>query len=304
MRMNIAAAIAEFNRYIRYEKRMSPHTQLAYREDIQAWYTYTLAQYGLENMQDVQLLHLRAWLIILLNEQQLQAVSVKRKISSLNSFFKYALRQEMITANPAKLLQVPKIPVRLPQYLESSQTTAMTVLVKDQDDGSHKAQTDQLILELLYQTGIRRSELLGLRHSDIDWQRKEIRVLGKRNKERVIPLGNQLVDTLENYLKFKGPELCNSEEKLLTLETGRPVSVSYVYRLVHKYLTAVTTLKKRSPHILRHTFATQLLNNGADLSAIQKLLGHESLAATQVYTHINIEQLKDIYRQAHPRSSE
>lgn len=301
--MNIAIVIAEFNRYIRYEKRMSSHTLLAYCEDINAWYEYITAQYGLENMEEIQLQHLRSWLIMLLNEQKLQAASVKRKISSLNSFFKYALRQEIITKNPAKFLLAPKLPVRLPQYLEIHQADAVTAAVQQQED-SWKARTDRLILELLYQTGLRRSELLGICHKDINWQRKEIRVLGKRNKERVIPLGDALLDIIENYLNFKDLGLCNSGEKLLTLETGRPVSVSYVYRVVRKYLTEVTTLKKRSPHILRHTFATHLLNNGADLSAIQKLLGHESLAATQVYTHINIEKLKDIYRQTHPRNSE
>lgn len=303
--MNIAIVIAQFNRYIRYEKRMSSHTLLAYSEDINSWYNYITARYGLETMEEVQLLHLRSWLIMLLNEQQLQPASVKRKISSLNSFFKYALRQEIITKNPARLLQVPKVPVRLPQYLEAGKAATLAdAVAKEEEVGSWKERTDQLILDLLYQTGIRRSELLGLRHMDIDWQKKEIRVLGKRNKERIVPVGDSLVESIRNYINFKSPELCNSGEKLLTLKTGRPVSTTYVYRVVHKYLSAVTTLKKRSPHILRHTFATQLLNNGADLSAIQKLLGHESLAATQVYTHINIEKLKDIYRQTHPRSSE
>ncbi len=301
--MQIVDAIAQFERYIQYEKRLSAHTQTAYIEDLVAWSLQLRSVYELTKVEEVQLLHLRSYIIHLINEQQLKASSVKRKISSINSLYKYLMQQKIVAANPAKLLVVPKIPQRLPTFLEHQQTEALAQVAATNTDDPYKQETAQLILDLLFQTGMRRSELLSLKKSSIDWQRKEIKVLGKRNKERILPLSDKMLTRLKAYIKFKEEQFGIYAENLLTLKSGKTVSVNYIYRVVKKHLTTITTLKKRSPHVLRHTFATQLLNNGADLSAIQKLLGHESLAATQIYTHVNIEQLKDIYRKAHPKST-
>lgn len=301
--MNMQAALEEYLRYLQYEKRVSAHTFLAYREDLKVWNAYLFAQYEIDTITQIQLIHLRSWLIALIDSQALKPASVKRKVSSVNSFFKYGLKQGWIQANPAKNLKAPKIPHQVPQYIENKQALVLEHIVQENETNEWKQMTDQLILDLLYQTGMRRSELLGLKNTDIDWNKKEVKVLGKRRKERIIPLSESILNDLKKYVENK-EEVCINSGKLLTLETGKPVSTSYVYRVVHKYLSAVSTLKKRSPHILRHTFASELLNNGADLSAIQKLLGHDSLAATQIYTHTNIEKLKDVYRKAHPKSAD
>lgn len=300
-------AIQDFIRYIQYEKRLAKHSVVAYQEDLKDWMAYHAATFQLHNVEEIQLIHLRSYLIILINEMKLKPASIKRKVSSLNGLFKYLQLQGILAKNPAKLLQVPKLPERLPQYLDDQQAASIPNIVAQtnmEEEGAWDQYTHQLILNLLYQTGMRRSELLHLKKSSIDPIRKELRVLGKGNKERIIPISSSMVSSLENYIKIKEIEFGIYTENILTLKSGKPVSISYIYRVVKKYLSALTTLKKKSPHVLRHTFASQLLNNGADLSAIQKLLGHQSLAATQVYTHVNIEQLKDVYRKAHPKSTD
>lgn len=304
--MHIQEAIEQFVRYIQYEKRLSAHTCTAYKEDLIDWRAYHIATFEQEQAEEVQLFHLRSYLIVMVNDMKLKPTSIKRKVSSINSLFKYLQLQGVLKKNPAKLLQIPKIPTRLPNYLEKYQTESLPTIVQsiDEEEDVFTQYTHQLILNLLYQTGMRRVELLQLKKSSIDKWKKEIRVLGKGNKERIIPLSDEVLNQVENYLKFREEQFGICTENILTLKSGKPVSISYVYRVVRKYLSVLTTLKKKSPHVLRHTFASQLLNNGADLSAIQKLLGHESLAATQVYTHVNIEKLKDIYLKAHPKSTE
>lgn len=291
----------EFIRYVRFEKRMSSHTITAYSKDLDDLESYLQTTYGIYLPAEVQLLHLRSWVVYMLNEQKLEPKSIQRKVSTVNSFFKYLLQQDYLEKNPAKNITIPKAAKSLPGYLEQAQMDALVLNFLPED--SLDICTEKLILNLLYQTGMRRSELVNLKEADIDFSNKTLKVLGKRNKERVLPLSKSLLEMLEKYLNFNRDFLCFDKDILLTLESGKAVDVNYVYRIVKRYLAMVTTQQKKSPHILRHTFATHLLNNGAELSAIQKLLGHESLAATQIYTHTNIERLKEVHRKAHPKST-
>lgn len=292
----------EFLRFVRFEKRMSSHTITAYSKDLDDLEMYLQSTYDIHLPEEIQLLHLRSWVVYMLNELKLEPKSIQRKISTTNSFFKYLLQQEYISKNPAKNIIIPKAAKVLPEYLEQTQMQALQLDFETED--TLDVCTEKLIVNLLYQTGMRRSELVHLKDADIDFSNKTIKVLGKRNKERVLPLSKSLLEMLIKYRNLKQEFLCFDKDNLLTLESGKTVDVNYVYRIVKRYLAVVTTQQKKSPHILRHTFATHLLNNGAELSAIQKLLGHESLAATQIYTHVNIEKLKEVHRKTHPKSTE
>ncbi len=280
---------------------MSAHTLLAYNHDLNQFIGYLSGTYELEDTDLVEALHIRSFLVHL-NELKHKERSVQRKISAIKSFFKFLLKRQMIVANPVAQIKVPKAPARLPVFLEQHQSEKLfndAKFPEGWEGNNHK-----LILELLYQTGMRRAELIGLKERDVDLYRNELVVLGKRNKERVIPIGAGLVQMIRDYLKEK-QQINNSEHNnLLTLESGKPLYENYVYRVVNRYLSQdITTLSKRSPHVMRHTFATHLTHNGAGINAIKELLGHSSLAATQIYTHSNIEHLKKIYQQAHPKAT-
>lgn len=280
---------------------MSAHTLLAYNHDLSQFIAYLSGTYELEDTTLVEALHIRSFLVHL-NELKHKERSVQRKISAIKSFFKFLLKRQMIGANPVAQIKVPKAPARLPVFLEQYQSEKLFTEInypEGWDGHNHR-----LILELLYQTGMRRAELIGLKERDVDLYRNELVVLGKRNKERVIPIGAGLVQMIRDYLKEK-QQINNSEHNnLLTLESGKPLYDNYVYRVVNRYLSQdITTLSKRSPHVMRHTFATHLTHNGAGINAIKELLGHSSLAATQIYTHSNIEHLKKIYQQAHPKAT-
>jgi len=291
-----------FEQYLKYEKRMSTHTLLAYNHDLNQFIAYLSGTYELEDTTQIEALHIRSFLVHL-NELKHKERSVQRKISAIKSFFKFLLKRKMIVANPVAQIKVPKAPARLPVFLEQHQSGKLFTDVRYPEgwDGFNH----QLILELLYQTGIRRGELIGLKERDVDMFRNEVVVLGKRNKERAIPIGADLVQLIREYLKEKKRIINSEHNNLLTLESGKPLYDNYVYRVVKCYLSEdkITTLSKKSPHVMRHTFATHLTHNGADISAIKELLGHSSLAATQIYTHSNIEHLKKIYQQAHPKAT-
>ena len=201
--------------------------------------------------------------------------------------------------NPVRQLHAQRLPERLPVYMKETETEQL--LEEVQFDEGFKGFTDRLICELLYATGMRRNELIELKEKDIEWSLNQVRILGKGNKERLVPVSAALLDTLRDYIQEKNKLRLHENSHLLNLENGSPLYAGYVYRTVKRYMTATTTLKKKSPHVLRHTFATHLLNNGANIQAIKDLLGHSSLAATQVYTHNNIDKLKEIHRQNHPR---
>lgn len=290
-----------FEQYLKYEKRMSVHTLLAYHHDLNQFIGYLSGTYELEDTARVEALHIRSFLVHL-NELKHKERSVQRKISAIKSFFKFLLKREMISNNPVAQIKVPKAPARLPVFLEQHQSEKLFTEVKYPE--GWEGLNHQLILELLYQTGMRRAELISLKERDVDLFRNELVVLGKRNKERVIPIGAGLMQMIRNYLKEKQQIIHCEHNNLLTLESGKPLYDNYVYRVVNRYLNQdITTLSKKSPHVMRHTFATHLTHNGAGINAIKELLGHSSLAATQIYTHSNIEHLKKIYQQAHPKAT-
>lgn len=290
--------IKAFIRYARFEKRFSEHTIVAYAADLEQFRAYMDNQYQFSRIEEIGHVHIRSWLVSLKSEG-LADSSLHRKASTLKSFYKYLLRLGEIGTNPVAKVRTPKKARRLPVYLEEEQTADWPLLI---EEVGLEALTVRLILEMLYQTGIRRTELAGLKQEDVDFQRAELRVWGKRNKERIVPLSRPLLDAIRIYIDEKKKELGHAGEALLVLGSGKPLYVQYIYRTVKKYLAVLTTQDKKSPHVLRHTFATHLSNQGADLNAIKELLGHASLAATQVYTHNNIERLKEVYRKAHPKS--
>jgi integrase/recombinase XerC len=285
-----------FISYILYEKRFSQNTVTAYQNDLLQFATYLERQYEISAMGEVNHLMVRSWLVFLM-ESGISARSVNRKLTTLKSFFRYLVRTGKIEMNPMARVISPRTSKRLPVFIEKDR---MESVFRDVDFGEgYTGLRNRVIVELFYVTGMRLSELVNLRDSDIDVHRSTIKVLGKRNKERLIPFGDKTGATLKAYLIEK--KIFNSEYLFVT-EKGKKIYPKLVYRIVIQVLSQVTTLEKKSPHILRHTFATHLLNNGADLNAVKELLGHGSLAATQVYTHNTIDKLKKIYEQAHPKA--
>lgn len=286
-----------FAHYLRFEKRYSAHTLDAYMTDLEQFATYL--DHNSENLTIATITHiqLRSWLASL-KENNLQGRSINRKISSLNSYYKFLRRNKWTEQNPVKLLHAIRLPERLPTFLKEQETTH---LLEDISFGTDfKGFTDRLILELLYLTGMRRNELIELKETNIEWSLRQIRILGKGNKERLIPIGNQTIELLQSYIATKEQERISSKH-LLVLRNGKQLYAGYVYNTVKRYLSAITTLKKKSPHVLRHTFATHLLNKGANIQSIKELLGHAGISSTQIYTHINIEELKKVHKLNHPR---
>lgn len=289
-----------FLQWLRFEKRYSPHTVTSYTTDLKGFFGYLVEHYPLvKDIGEVDHYQIRSWMAYLKDEHDIGATTLNRKISTLNSFYKFLLRQGAVEANPAHKIHSLKKPERLPIFLKEEETKQ---LFEEESFGEgFKAMTDRLICELLYNTGMRRQELLNLKLIDIEWNLRQLRVLGKGNKERLIPVSQVLLDALRDYIKAKKEIKGVDRIQLLVLGSGKPVYAGYVYRAAREYLSKVSTLKKTSPHVMRHTFATHLLNNGANIQAIKDLLGHTSLAATQIYTHNNIAKLKEIHRKAHPR---
>lgn len=283
--------------YLTYEKKYSIHTITSYKTDIAQFIDFVNPQKELLIISEINYQQIRAWVSVLI-KNKIAARSVNRKLSSLKSFFKYLQRQQIVEVNPMSKISGPKTPKRLPVFVDEHQMEDLFTEVQFEE--GFNGQRDRLILDLLYQTGIRRSELTHLKEADVDLFNSTIKVLGKRNKERIIPISLPLKRNLEGYLQVK-KELNLSNSMLLVSEKGNTLNEQAVYKSVKKYLSQVTTIQKKSPHVLRHTFATHLLNNGADINAVKDLLGHASLSATQVYTHNTIDKLKKSYKQAHPR---
>ena len=294
----IGQRVTDFLQFLRFEKRFSPHTLISYQTDLEQFREYVSAQFSIDSVKSISHFHVRSWLAALKDEKQAPR-TLNRKLSSLNSFYKYLMRQQTVSKNPVKQLHAVKSPERLPAYLKEQE--AEFLMEEVQFEEGFKGATDRLICELFYQTGMRRQELLQLKEIDIEWSLGQIRVLGKGNKERLIPIHELLADAIREYIAEKRKAGVADNGHLLVMENGEPLYPMYVYRTIKKYLNIATTLQKKSPHVLRHTFATHLLNNGANIQAIKDLLGHSSLAATQVYTHNNIEKLKEIHKLNHPR---
>lgn len=291
-------SVQSFLQYIRFEKRFSPHTVLAYQTDLEQFFSYLQKTYEITETAEVQHALIRSWIVQLM-EQKVSSRSVNRKITSLKTYFKFLLRRGEIHANPMLKIQSPKTSKRLPVFVDQSK---MDLLFNDLDFGEGvEATRDKLLLEILYATGMRLSELIGLRDKDVDMYACQLKVLGKRNKERIIPFSNKLKDVIREYVNGRNKAFGACDAFFVT-DKGKALYPKFVYRIVHRRLGEVTTLEKRSPHVLRHTFATHMLNNGADINSVKELLGHANLSATQVYTHNTIEKLKEVYKQAHPRA--
>ena len=291
--------IEQFIQYLKFEKRFSPLTVTAYQKDLNQFLVFlALPEPELLNVTHQ---HVRSWMVELMDHGN-EAKTINRKVSSLRSFYKFLQRNEMILINPMTQVRAPKIPKRLPVVItEQKMDTLLDGGFDFSDDFA--GLRDRLIIELLYGTGIRLAELVGLRDDDIDAYEQQIRVLGKRNKQRIIPVHASLAKLITDY-KFQklSQGFDNKSSTLIVTDKGRDVYPKFIYRTVKTVLSTISTHDKKSPHILRHSFATSLLNRGADLNAIKELLGHSSLAATQVYTHNSVEKLKSIYKQAHPKA--
>jgi integrase/recombinase XerC len=289
-----------FIQYIKFEKRFSPHTVEAYESDLEQFFTFLSVTYGETDIVKVTHPMIRSWIVSLM-ENGTSPRSINRKLSSLKTFYKFLLRNETIKINPMQKIQAPKTSKRLPVFVEES---AMKLLFEQVDFGEGFAGArDRMLMELFYATGMRVSELINLKDKDIDLQNSQVKVLGKRNKERIIPYTRIIRQMIQEYQSLKSKQTFPfSSENLFVTKDGKPLTRIAAYNLVKKYLSAVSTLDKKSPHVLRHTFATHMLNNGADINSIKEILGHANLSATQVYTHNTIEKLKQVYKQAHPRA--
>ena len=291
-------AIALFIEHLRYEKRYSKHSLIAYEGDLRQWAGYLKEQYEVVQLSEVSSSMIRSWLVARM-EEGLEARSINRKITALKSFYKYAVRSNWVAINPMGKISSPKVAKRLPVYVEAEKLDLLldNTLFEDSFNGRR----DHLILELFYGTGMRLSELLGLAVEDVNLRSLQLKVTGKRNKQRIIPIFPSLAAQIEKYLVERNA-IQATHSTLLVMEDGKALYPVLVYRVVNKHLSLVSTQQKRSPHVLRHSFATEMLNKGADLNAIKEILGHANLSATQVYTHNTIEKLKSAYKQAHPRA--
>ena len=292
--------LERFLRYIKTERRYSNLTVSAYKRDLEQFGAYLLNIYELDDITKATTQMARSY-IVSLKEKGEENRSINRKMSSLRSFYKFCLREEVIEMSPMQGVKSLKQPKELAKFVPEQDMEK----VNFDGDGDFKVLRDELLFEMLYQTGMRQAELRGLKDNDLDPITMQLKVRGKRNKERIIPISKLLLDMIDGYKKVRDEQFPIRENVVLIVDDkGREMSPTFVYRVVHRILEGVTTLKQKSPHILRHTFATHMLNGGADIRAIQKILGHSSLSSTQIYTHNTIEQLKEIYQTAHPLGDE
>ncbi len=284
--------------YLKYERRMSPHTCNAYKNDLDQFVQFCNTMVGDFDIKGVDAKLIRSWIIYLM-ENEISARSVNRKVSTLKSFYKYLMKLEITETNPVQNITLPKVRKKLPSFVDEN---SMNVLL---DGGFFEKDflgtRDKLIITLLYGTGIRLAELVSLQEKDIDMDQSLIKVLGKRNKERIIPYPKELNKLIREYMELRNKEFEGTTPYFLVTGKGDKVYDKLIYRVVKNKLGGITSLEKKSPHILRHTFATHLLNKGADLNAVKELLGHANLSATQVYTHTTFEKLQKIYEKTHPR---
>lgn len=292
--------IQQFLNYLTFQKRYSRHTILSYQNDLTSFFEFIFLQYNINNLKEITTPLVRTWLASL-KENKASSKTINRKISSLKSFFKYQLRINAIEASPVSVISTLKVNRRLPSFID--QKEVKNLLDNDFFPDTFEGKTIYLVIELLYQTGIRRSELINLKERHVDKYSNTIKVLGKGNKERLIPINQQLLGDIEEYISERKTRFSGSEESVLLVnKKGKPLDPKSVYNIVKSNLGKVSTSKAKGPHVLRHSFATHLTNNGAQINAIKELLGHSSLAATQIYTHNTIEKLKEIHKLAHPKS--
>ena len=286
--------LEDFINYIKSEKRFSKHTITSYETDLNQFFNYIGAESQITNHKDVSFKLIRNWISSLL-ENNLKSTSVNRKISSLKSYYKFLLVSNYVETNPTLKLISPKSSKRLPVFVEKDNMDSL--FDKDFFEDSYEGKRDKLIIELFYFTGMRLSELINIKTSDIDKVNSQIKVIGKRNKERLIPITFNTLKDLNEFINFY-----EIENFLFADGNGKKMYPKKIYRIVNKYLTKISSIKKKSPHVLRHSFATHMLNNGADINAIKEILGHANLSATQIYTHNSIKKLKNVHKQAHPKA--
>lgn len=288
----------KFKEYLKYEKRYSQHTVEAYVKDI-AQFSSFIESLGIEHLFLVDNAHVRLWIVELV-EQKNKASSMHRKLSSLNTYYKYLLKRNEVKSNPAKGVQLPKRPQRLPKFIEHS--PIQQILDKEEKQETFQSRRDKLVVELLYNTGIRRQELITLQWKDIDEASKRIRVWGKGNKERWIPISSKLLANLSQYREKVESDFGEVPSAVILTNKGKVAYPGLIYRIVNRELKGQGVQTQKSPHVIRHTFATHLLNEGAPLNDIKELLGHASLASTQIYTHNSIEKLKEVFKRSHPKA--
>ena len=288
--------IERFIQYIQSEKRYSEHTIAAYKRDLDQFSLFLENKYGIKDILTVNSEIVRSY-IIDLKDEDLKNRSINRKISSLRSFYNYCLREKQISVTPLFGVKSMKQPKELVKFVPEHDIKKMQF---EQND-DFLVRRDEVVFEILYQTGMRQTEMRSLRDDDVNKISKTIKVHGKRNKDRIIPVGEELLEMIENYIEIRDRQFPNrNSSSLIVDDKGNEASPQFVYGLIHEMLKGITTIEQKSPHVLRHTFATHLLNRGADIRAIQKLLGHSSLNSTQIYTHNTIDKLKDVYKKAHP----
>ena len=291
--------INQFLDYLRYERNASPQTVQTYEESLRAFESYlTFRDNGL-SIDSVDTDLIRDWMESSMDKGN-SASTINKNLSALRSFFRFALKRGLVKKDPAHAVTGPKKSKPLPQFLREGEMDRL--LDGLEWDGSYNNVRARTILLLFYEAGLRRSELIGLDDKDIDFEAAQLKVTGKRNKQRIVPFGAEMAEALKNYKAKRQEEFGETSGALFLSDKGERVSGDQVYQIVRKYLSMVTSLKKRSPHVLRHTFATAMLNNGAGLETIKSLLGHESVSTTEIYTHTTFEQLKRIYKEAHPRA--
>ena len=288
--------IDQFITYIEAEKRFSPLTVKAYRHDLEQFVSYLKEEYQSNDLTQVKTTEVKSY-VVHLKGKGIENRSINRKISALRTFYRYCLREGLVEKTPLTGIKALKQPKALVKFVTETDINKVSY----GDDADFAKLRDHLLFELLYQTGMRQAELRGLRDADIDKMGMEVKIHGKRNKERIVPLSLQMVQLITKYQTLRDATFEAKADRLLLNDRGGEMTPTYVYNKVHRMLEGVTTLKQKSPHVLRHTFATHLLDEGASLVAIQKLLGHQDLATTQVYAHNTIEQLKKIHKQAHPK---
>jgi integrase/recombinase XerC len=290
--------IDDFLKYLQAERRYAAHTVKAYKNDLNQFHAF--CQENDKEGMDLNYRAIRSWVVSLMDSGYTSR-TVHRKLTSLSTYCKYLIKEGLLDSNPLDRVLKPKLSKRVPAFVEEGKLNA---LLDDFEFGEDfRGIRNRLVLDLLYQTGMRRSELTGLSVHSINREGQSVKVRGKRGKERIIPLNKELISAIERYLNIRNDVMAlKATDRLIVTEKGEPAYDKLVYRIVNQYLSMVTTLDKKSPHVLRHTFATHMLNRGADLNSIKELLGHSNLSATQVYTHNTYKKLKSIYNQAHPRA--
>ncbi len=289
----------DFLQYIKYIKHYSPNTVLSYQKDLEQFFFFSGFDAGSEESA-VNAQHIREWMVHLM-ETGNTTRTTNRKISALKRYFGYLLKEGIISSNPAKRVLTPKMDKKLPVFVSEDHMDNLLDRVEFGED--YTGFRNRVLIETFYNTGMRLSELVNLQIGAIDFSQQTVKVLGKRNKERIIPISPVFFELLQEYIAARSKEFPGlNVEYLFLTSSGKKIYPRLVYRIVHRFLTMVTTVDKKSPHVLRHTFATHMLNKGADLNAIKELLGHANLSATEVYTHNTFEKLKSVYKQAHPRA--